>query len=373
MAMTSRERLSAVLNGHKSDRVPISTYELAGYNSKSFENNEVSYKPLMDIIRKKTDCVCMWEPISNVVFLESTYPVESKAENIRQDCATVTTKTVQTPKGPLKQVTKIIDNVHTVWEVEHWCKSIEDVDKALSVPYESCDYDFSDFARIKAEVSDNGIIMSSLADPLWMAAALMNFGEYTVWAMTETEHFARTVEAMHQRCMENLRRMLDVQVVDLYRICGPEYATEPYLPPALFKRFVVPYVKDMTDLIHSKGARVRLHCHGRTNKVLDMIVETGCDAIDPCEAPPDGDIELAEVKKRIGDNVCIFGNVQLKLLENGTAEDVRRAVEKCMDSAKVGGRYVIMPTAAPINIPLSERTRENYLTFIDTALSLGRY
>jgi uroporphyrinogen decarboxylase len=104
-----------------------------------------------------------------------------------------------------------------------------------------------------------------------------------------------------------------------------------------------------------------------------MIVETGCDAIDPCEASPDGDIELAEVKKRIGDNVCIFGNIQLKLLENDTNENVKQAVIKCMDSAKAGGRYVIMPTAAPINVPLSERTKENYLTFIESALKSGRY
>ena len=371
--MTFRERLLAVLNGQMTDRVPVSTYELVGYNSKSFENNEASYKPLMDFIREKTDCVCMWEPVSNAVFLESAYAADSSVENIRQDSATVTTKTVQTPKGPLKQVTKVIDNVHTVWEVEHWCKSIEDVDRALSVPYESLSYDFSDFARIEEEVSDNGIIMSSLSDPLWMAAALMNFGDYTVWAMTETEHFARTVDAMHERCMENLKRMLEMQVVDLYRICGPEYATEPYLPPALFKRFVVPYVKEMTDLIHSKGAKVRLHCHGRISKVLDMIVETGCDAIDPCEAPPDGDIELAEVKKRIGYNICIFGNIQLKLLENGTIEEVRQCVVKCMDSAKVGGRYVIMPTAAPINVPLAKQTESNYMTFIDVALQMGKY
>lgn len=371
--MNCRERLSAVLNGRAADRVPISTYELTGYNSRSFENNEASYKPLMDVIRERTDCVCMWEPACNAVFLESACPVEIGEEDIRQDSSTTTTKTVQTPKGPLKQVTKVIDNVHTVWEVEHWCKSLEDVDRALSVPYEPCDYDFSDFARIKAEVSDNGIIMSSLSDPLWMAAALMNFGDYTVWAMTETEHFARTVEAMHERCMENLKRMLDVQVVDLYRICGPEYATEPYLPPALFERFVVPYVKDMTDLIHSKGGKVRLHCHGRTNKVLGMIVETGCDAIDPSEAPPDGDIELAEVKKRIGDNVCIFGNIQLKLLENGSTEAIKSAVVKCMDSAKAGGGYVIMPTAAPINVPLAKQTESNYLTFIDTALQMGEY
>lgn len=48
--MTSKERLLKVLNGEIPDRVPISTYELCGFNSKSFENNKPSYKGLMDYI-----------------------------------------------------------------------------------------------------------------------------------------------------------------------------------------------------------------------------------------------------------------------------------------------------------------------------------
>jgi uroporphyrinogen decarboxylase len=201
----------------------------------------------------------------------------------------------------------------------------------------------------------------------------MEFGEYTVWAMTETEHFAGTVAAMHERCMENLRRMLDVNVVDLYRICGPEYATPPYLPPDSFNRFVVPYVSEMVDLVHSKGAKARLHCHGKIGQVLDMILETGSDGIDPCEAPPDGDITLSEVKKRVGTRMSVFGNLELKLLERGTEEDVEEAVKECMRAAKEGGGYVIMPTAGPINTPLAKKTEDNYLQFIDAALKYGRY
>jgi len=58
--MTSRERLLAVLNGRMPDRVPISSYELVGYNSQAWENREVSYAHLMDTIRASTDCICMW-------------------------------------------------------------------------------------------------------------------------------------------------------------------------------------------------------------------------------------------------------------------------------------------------------------------------
>lgn len=327
----------------------------------------------MEFIRQHTDCVCMWEPCDNQVFLGSAWQVDIDEFRDRHDNVTIITRNANTPYGKLTSTQKIIDNVQTVWKTEHWCKNIEDVDKAISVPFNPLKYDFSDYARIKNEVNNNGIIMTSLSDPLGMAASLMEFGEFTVWALTETEHFAKIIEILHERVMENLRQMLNRQVVDLYRIYGPEYATPPYLPPQLFERFVVKYVTEMIDLIHSKGGKARLHCHGKINKILEMIAVTGADAIDPCEAPPDGDVELCEIKKRIGNNLCIFGNIQLKLLEQGEKNQIRHIVKESMKTTKAGGGYVIMPTASPINIPLAEKTKENYFTFIESAHEFGLY
>ncbi len=371
--MTSRERLLAVLSFRPPDRVPISTYELVGYDSKSWRNNEPSYSNLMQIIREQTDCVCMWNPKSNTTYFSSSIKYDIKYEKYRESDATIVKRKLFTPKGELTSSHKTIDNIHTTWNTEHWCKTIDDVDKVLSLPYEPVKYDASDFQRIKTEVGDNGIIMPSLADALWLAADLMEFGEYTVWAMTETEHFEKTVKIMHERNIQNLKNMLEVNVADIYRICGPEYATPPYLPPEYFKRFVAPYVKEMVDIIHSKGSKVRLHCHGKIAKVLDLIIETGADAIDPCESPPDGDITLDETKNRCNGKLCVFGNIQLKLLESGSEKDVEDYVKKCIIDAKNNSGFVIMPTAGPINVPLAKKTEQNYIRFIKTTLEHGRY
>ncbi|MFA5858869.1 MAG: uroporphyrinogen decarboxylase family protein [Elusimicrobiota bacterium] len=371
--MSSRERLLTVIEHKVPDRVPVSTYELVGYNSKAWENNDTSYKRLMDVIREKTDCVVMWDPNSTQRLACSAYKPNIKTERTREDNAWITKSVLETPAGILTQITKRIDNVHTNWVTEHWCKTPEDVDKMLALPYEPVTYNFTDFQRVKTELGDHGIVMPSLADPMVIAAQLMEFGEFTLWAMMETAHFEKCVKILHERVMQNLKNMLSVGVADLYRICGPEYATPPYLPPAMFDRFVVPYVREMTELVHSKGGKVRVHSHGKIGKVLDMIVATGADAIDPCEAPPDGDIELADLKKRAGDKLCIFGNIQLKFLEQCNTTEIVEIVKKCMDSAKAGGGYVIMPTAAPINSPLAKKAEENYITFINTALELGKY
>jgi len=371
--MTSRERLISAILREKTDRVPVSTYELVGYNSRAFENKETSYKNLMDFIREKTDCVCMWDLNSNSRVAQSAYLAEINCRQIRGDNYIERHLTLQTPNGDLTSTHRVYDNLYTTWQTERWCKTTEDVDKMLSIPYEPVQYDDSDYHRIQREVGERGIIMSGAADPAYLALELMEFGEATIWATTETDHFAKTVDEIHRRNMINLEKMLKCQTVDLYRICGPEYLTPPYLPPYYFERFVTPYLTEMIDMIHKYGGLVRIHSHGKINKVIDEILKCGADALDPCEGPPDGDITLSELKARTKDRLCLFGNIQLKMLEHASVSEIREIVRNCMDDAKEGGGYVIMPTAAPINVPLSPKTEENYRAFIETALEYGKY
>ncbi len=377
----SRRRLLTALSGGIPDRVPVNTYELAGRNSLDWCNQQPSYRGLMDYIRAHSDCMTNWNPrpatdryTCEERFLCSDYPVEIESRTEIAGQFERTTRICHTPKGDLQHVAQKTADVHTTWQVEHWCKSTTDVDKALSVPYEPARYDASDLGRVRAELGEEGLIIASVGDPAYLAADLMSFQDYLMWAFEETDHFARTVAVIAERVMENLRRQLDCCVLDLYRIVGPEYFTPPYLPPAMFRRFVVPHVTEMTRLIHARGAKVRLHCHGKMGQVLDMILETGCDGIDPCEPPPDGDVELDEVKRRCqARGVSVWGNMELKLLEQGTPAQVRAEVRKIMDQAKDGGGFVLIPTAGPINVPLSPRTEANYKALIDAGLEFGRY
>jgi uroporphyrinogen-III decarboxylase len=378
---TSRRRLLTALAGGVADRVPINTYELAGRNSFDWYNHQPSYRSLMEYIRAHTDCITNWNPRTATDrytceehFLCSDYPVEieTRTENVGE--FERTTRICHTPQGDLRSVTQATADVHTTWQVEHWCKSPADVDKALSVPYLPARYDASDLVRVRAELGEGGLVMASIGDPAYLAADLMSFQDYLLWASLETEHFARTVVILAERVMENLRRQLDCCVLDLYRIVGPEYFTLPYLPPAMFRRFIVPHVTEMTRRIQACGGKVRLHCHGKIGRVLDMILETGCDGIDPCEPPPDGDLELDEVKRRCQvRGVSVWGNIELKLLEHGTPEEVRTEVRQIMSQAKDGGGFVLMPTAAPINLPLAPAAEANYRAFIEAGLEFGKY
>lgn len=373
--MNSRERIISALTGKVPDRVPISTYNLNGWNLNDWYNSNESYKELMAIIREKTDCIYMWNPIEEVeFFLCCNLDEDMKKIDVWEEGDDLFKKyTVYTPKGNLTMLTKKNKKLNTVWYLERLAKSKEDFEKLLSIPYKAYKPDMSEGIDLESKLGEKGIVMYSCLDAFGLVASLMEFSEFMMFAYEEKDYVLGLTEFFHNRNMDSIKYSLDKNVATLYRICGPEYATEPYFSPQFFKEVIVKYNKELNGLIHSYGKFARFHCHGNINKILDYITETGADAIDPVEAPPDGDILLKDAKKRIGDRMCIMGNIELKHLETLDESEIDELVKKAVEDAACGGRFILMPTAAPLDAVLSERTKKNYIRFIEAGLKYGKY
>lgn len=390
--MTSRQRLLTALAIRQPDRVPISCYEMAGYDMQSWYNRQDSYQPLMDLIRRWTDCVLMTSvppcPLGNAA--DAVRAVEAQTawsqhpaavKQTRQGKSVYTEAAYHTPKGRLRGIYRADDDVFTVWTCEHLLKSVEDIDKYVSFGWQAGrELDLTELAGRQAELGENGIVMVSVSDPVCEAAELFGMELFLELCLRCTQRIKYLLDFIHERQIAHLGQVLKAGAAAgvnwgecLFRICGPEYVTEPYLAPGYFSLLVTPYLKRMSQLIHESGAMVRVHCHGRIKAVLQEIVKADPDALDPVEPPPDGDIELGEVKKRIGRSVCLFGNIEARLLEQGEPQQVRQAVIVAMAAAKALGGYVCMPTAAPVGRLLLQKTLQNYMVFIETALEHGGY
>ena len=197
---------------------------------------------------------------------------------------------------------------------------------------------------------------------------------YLTYAVTDPEKIKCFLDAIHERQRYDLKRLLKNNVKDvIFRICGPEYATPPYLSPDYYYDYVTCYLKEITGEIKSAGGIPRIHSHGKIGKVIDQFAMTEADALDPVEPPPDGDIELSDLKRVYGKKFCLFGNIELKELELSSKGRIDFLVKKAMDDAKEGSGFVLMPTASPINTPLSKKTEENYMQMFESAYKYGMY
>jgi len=58
-----------------------------------------------------------------------------------------------------------------------------------------------------------------------------------------------------------------------------------------------------------------------------------------------GDVDLAEAKRRIGDQVCMIGGFdQFHFLKGCTPEETRAEVRRCFAAAGGGGGFVLCPS-----------------------------
>jgi len=372
VAMTSRQRLFGALRHEAIDRVPISTYEMVGYNPDGYWNREPSYARLARLIREKTDCIYMY----SVPFLYRIHP-RIRVEKEQREAAegTETRTTIHTPRGPLTSRTLVKPNLFTTWTIEHLLKDEEDVRLYQSIEWVRCrrpDYDA--FHAMDRRLGEHGIPGPDLGDAFCHVASLFSFEDYTLMAYCRTDLLRELVVARHAQVMESLKAALEAGWYGLFRIYGSEYGAEPYVPPRVWDALEKPFLAEMCALIRSyPNAYPRIHSHGRYRAILPSIMACNPAALEPCEPPPDGDMTLADLKAEIGERVCLMGAMELKMLETATPEEVRAEVRRSMEMAKGRSGYIALTTASPISVPLARRTEENYFAWIEANLEYGRY
>jgi uroporphyrinogen decarboxylase len=151
---------------------------------------------------------------------------------------------------------------------------------------------------------------------------------------------------------------------------GDDYAykTGPLMSPAHFRQFIFPVLKRAVEAIHEAGGYVVKHTDGNIWPILDMIVQSGIDAINPLE--PVAGMDIGEVKRTYGDRVAVIGNIDCgDLLSRWSVDEVVHAVKECIRKASPGGGHILSSS----NTIHSGVKAENFQAMIDTTRQFGRY
>ena len=372
--MTSRERILHTLRGQKVDRIPISLYEFEGfYDSWIYDYPE--YVRILEYARDKTDKMYFWSPKStqpNLFYGE----VDQKSIEIKtwEKEKSIHTKTIiKTPKGEISSLARQDEGVHTTWTLENLCKNEEDAEKILSLPYIPYRPAINSFFELDKKLGDTGIILGDIPDALCLTVEIFGFTKFLLTYIDNRKLIFRLMDFFQERIYNYLKYLLEKGAVTMYRIVGPEYATPPYLHPEEFDKLVTPYDKELVKLLHQYKGFARLHSHGKIKKVLKSFVEMEIDATDPVEPSPDGDVELKEAREILGNKVTLIGNIEERLLEINSKEEIENAVRKAIEEGKTSnGGFILCPTAMPLTTPLNEKVQENIIHYIDCGIKYGK-
>lgn len=151
---------------------------------------------------------------------------------------------------------------------------------------------------------------------------------------------------------------------------GDDYAgdTGPLMSPAHFRALFFPGLCRVMRGYKELGLRVIKHTDGRIWPLIDMIVDSGIDCLDPID--PLAGMDLAEVKVKYGSRVALKGNVDCShLMTLGGPKEVAEATKAALRIGAPGGGFILSSS----NSIHSSVKPENYLAMLTTLKEHGRY
>ncbi len=362
--MTRKERMLAALRREPIDHVPFTTYNLHPYTG-SYQGDDPSYRDLMKLVVEKAGMLCKVHA-KRILPKRVASLVEDKVET-RED-RVVHTKILHTPKGDLQSVDETPFN-QPHYKTEHFIKTDEDVERYLSLPAEPPAIDVGHLLAFEKELGDRGLIYTSYADPMFMAQSLFGSEEFWMRCLTNLPSVIRLIEFLFEPMLEETRRQAQACKGHdfVMQTDGPEVATPPMLPPRLFKELVTPYQTKLIETIHDAGLLAVIHCHGKIRLVLEDIIATGADALEPIEPPLQGDITIAELMPICEGRLSLMGHIQDQEFYTATPGTMTAHVEEIARSVKGRTGYIMSPTCTPFQFPASEIYLRNYTEWIEAA------
>lgn len=172
-----------------------------------------------------------------------------------------------------------------------------------------------------------------------------HMAEFAYRLVDEPEKVKAEAEARVNAALERAERLrrhaepLGGLGLDGFALCADYcFNTGPFLRPSQFAEFVTPYLARLTKGYRDLGFYVIKHTDGNIMPIIDQLIETNPHALHSLD--PQGGVDIAEVKRRYGDRVCLIGNVNCGMLDTGTDEEVVESARYALRHGMSGGGFV---------------------------------
>jgi len=115
-----------------------------------------------------------------------------------------------------------------------------------------------------------------------------------------------------------------------------------------FERFVFPYTRKMVQTIHHFNHKAIVIYFGGVMDRLDLIVETGADALSVETSMKRYTNDIAKIAELTGKRISLFGNIDpIRILQNGTEEELEKEVKRQVEAGRKARGFIIS-TGSPI-------------------------
>ena len=301
-------------------------------------SQELGYEPMF-----MTDC-------SGLIFNWSTDETRSTPETAF--------RTIVTPKG---EWTWQAPRKDIPWSDEAACpvERIHDHEMLVSVCEQVGDREHEIrryFRTWREKVAEDGVIVIGHPHPSWLGCQINPTSIFFQWH-DWPDVFKRSMEALYEAALFVMSVAIK-EGIDF--MSDSSYGLE-MTSPELFATMDLPYIRRFAEWTHRHDGLFWYHNCGFTSQFIkEGIFDTlGADVIETIAPPPEGDNDLAESRHHIDRSICSKGNLNLRLLRDGSQAEISQQVDKIVSDVR--GYAHIFSTADGV---LQGTKPENLVTFV---------
>lgn len=160
------------------------------------------------------------------------------------------------------------------------------------------------------------------------------------------------------------------QYVDIVET-AEDYGTQNSLliSPKLFREVIKPRRKAINDFIKKKcpGVKILHHSCGAIEPIIEDLIETGVDILNPVQPLPNMNPE--EIKEKYGNRICLCGGINMQTLGVLDIKEVEQEVVLRINQMAKGGGYLFC-TSNHVQV---DTRPENVVALFDFARKHGWY
>jgi uroporphyrinogen decarboxylase len=191
--------------------------------------------------------------------------------------------------------------------------------------------------------------------------------DFVYWLADEPAAAKKLAADNAEKAIERNKRLIDAGI-DSFILCRDYcFNSGPFLSPEMFREFIQPYLARIIEKTRAAGAYTIKHTDGNIMPILDQLVECKPHALHSLD--PMAGVDIREVKRLVGDKVCLCGNVHCAALQTGSDEEVVASAEYCLTYAMPGGGYIFCTS----NIPFKGMRPERYSLVLDVWKRMREY
>jgi hypothetical protein len=250
------------------------------------------------------------------------------------------------------------------WSDEAACpvETIHDHDMLVSVCEQVSDREEeirNYFRTWRQNVAEDGVIVIGHPHPSWLGSQINPTNIFYQWNDWQ-DVFVRSMDALYEASLFVMSIAIK-EGIDF--MSDSSYGLE-MTSPELFAAMDLPYIQRFGEWTHRQNGLFWYHNCGFTSQFIkDGVFNTlGADVIETIAPPPEGDNDLAESRSHVDRSICTKGNLNLRLLRDGSPAEIVKQVGKIVSDVR--GYPHIVSTADGV---LQGTKPENFVTFVSAA------